>query len=132
MGKTIKPEDLGSAIQTELEQYHSRIITGVNAAGEEAAKALVKKTRATAPKRSGDFRKAITYKATQLFTGDKTFIWGARAPWHRLTHLLVKGHAKANGGRVPGNPFLQNALDEVLPEYERNVEEALKNDQRNS
>jgi hypothetical protein len=31
-----------------------------------------------------------------------------------------------NGGRVPGDPFLKNALDEVLPDYEKDVEEALK------
>lgn len=129
MAKTIKPDDLGAAIQEELLQYHSRVITGVNAAGEEAAKALVNKTKATAPKRSGAFRKAITYQASERFRGgDKVFIWGAKAPHHRLTHLLVNGHAKAGGGRVDGDPFLKNALGEVLPEYERKVEEAVKND----
>lgn len=128
MAKTIKPEDLGAAIQEELTQYHSRIIEKINVAGEEAAKALVQKTKATAPKQSGDFRKAITYKASQSFTGDKVFTWGAKASHHRRTHLLVNGHAKAGGGRVPGDPFLENALNEVLPEYEKHVEEAIKND----
>lgn len=129
MAKTIKPEDLGAAIQEELTTYHRRVITGVNAAGEKAAKALVKKTKATAPKESGAFRRAITYKASERFAGgDKVFIWGAKDPHHRLTHLLVNGHAKVNGGRVPGDPFLENALNEVLPEYEKNVEEALEND----
>lgn len=126
MAKTIKPEDLGAAIQDALTVYHKDVVDRVNLSGEEAAKALVRKTKATAPKRSGDFRKAITYKARQnAATGDKTFVWGAKAPHHRRTHLLVKGHAKAGGGRVPGDPFLKNALDEVLPEYERKVEEAL-------
>ena len=45
---------------------------------------------------------------------------------HRLTHLLVHGHATRNGGRTKANPFLKNALDAVLPEYERAVEEAVK------
>lgn len=126
MADTIKPEDLGAAIQDALTVYHKDVVDRVNLSGEEAAKALVSKTKATAPKRSGDFRKAITYKARQnAATGDKTFVWGAKAPHHRRTHLLVKGHAKVNGGRVPGDPFLKNALDEVLPEYERKVEEAL-------
>lgn len=129
MAKTIKPADLGDAIAEELIVYHRRILERVNAAGEEAVKALVKKTKATAPKQSGDFRKAITYKVTERpGTGDKRFTWGAKSPHHRLTHLLVHGHAKANGGRVEGDPFLENALNEVLPAYENAVEEVVKND----
>lgn len=128
MGNTIKPEDLGAAIGQELEVYRRDVLDRVNLAGEDAAKALVKKTKATAPKRTGAFRKAITYVAeTNTVTGDKRFVWGAKAPWSRLTHLLVRGHAKKNGGRVQGDPFLQNALDEVLPAYETAVEEAIKN-----
>lgn len=125
MAKTVDPNNLGIVLRDELSLYHQRVVAAVNAAGEDAAKALVRKTKATAPKRRGDFRKAITYKVSRSFTGDKTFVWGAKSPHHRLTHLLVNGHAKKGGGRVPGDPFLKNALDEVLPEYERKVEEAI-------
>lgn len=130
MAKTIKPADLGQAIEQELTLYHRRVVDRVNLAGEEAAKALVKKTKATAPKQSGAFRRAITYKTeTNPASGCKRFTWGAKSPLSRLTHLLVHGHAKTNGGRVPGDPFLQNALDEVLPAYENDVEEAVRNGQ---
>lgn len=125
----IKPSELDRALQQELTTYHRQLLNRVSAAGEEAVKALVKKTKATAPKRSGAFRKAITHKVTvNKATGDQRFIWGAKAPHHRLTHLLVHGHAKKNGGRVEGDPFLTNALNEVLPEYENAVKEAVKND----
>lgn len=128
MGKTIKPTDLGAAIEQELTTYHKDVVDRVNLAGEEAVKALVKKTKQTAPKKSGAFRRAITYKTdVNTASGDKRFTWGAKAPHYRLTHLLVKGHAKINGGRVQGDPFLQNALDEVLPAYENEVKEAVKN-----
>lgn len=129
MAKTIKPADLGRAIEQELTIYHRNVINRVNLAGEDAAKALVQKTKQTAPKRSGAFRRALTYKVSEnLASGDKRFIWGAKSPHHRLTHLLVHGHAKTNGGRVEGDPFLKNALDEVLPAYENAVEEAITND----
>jgi hypothetical protein len=39
----------------------------------------------------------------------------------------VNGHQKANGGRVKGDPFLKKALDQVLPEYEKDVKEAIEN-----
>ena len=129
MAKTIKPEELGAALVENLELYHKDLIEQVNAAGERAAMELVKKTKATAPKRSGKYRKAITYtETTNNVTGDKKFTWGAKSPHHRLTHLLVNGHEKQTGGRVPGDPFLQDALDQVLPDYEKEVEGILKND----
>lgn len=125
MAKTIKPADLGKAIEQELTVYHKRVVERVNAAGEGAVKDLVKRTKATAPKRTGSFRKNITSSTEQGPRGN-TYTWHVKAPDYRLTHLLVRGYAKQNGGRVPGNPFLQNAVDEVLPKYEQAVEEAVK------
>lgn len=131
MNKSIKPEDLGDAIAEQLTLYHQDVVEKVNQAGEKAVKALVKKTKATAPKGArGDFRKAITYtEQANKATGDKEFIWGAKAPESRLTHLLVNGHATRDGGRTKGDPFLVDALNEVLPAYENDVKEALESDQ---
>ena len=129
MSDRLRSEELGAALEAELTVYGKVIIDGVNAAGERAIQDLVEKTKAYAPRRKGKFRRSITYKAVRRFTGEMLFIWGAKAPHHRLTHLLVRGHATRNGGRVPGHPFLQNALDEVLPAYEREIEEVLKNGQ---
>ncbi len=126
MSKTIKPSDLGKAISSELTIYHEDVVEKVNAAGASAIKELVKRTKAGAPVDTGDFKKSIASKEVQASNGMKNFVLYARAPFHRIFHLLVHGHAKQNGGRVPGNPFLQNACDQVLPEYEREIEEALK------
>lgn len=128
MAKSFGPAGLSAALQKELELYHRNTIEKVNAAGETAVKDLVKKTKATAPVDSGSFKKNITSKKVDAGNGMKKFIWCVKAPDHRITHLLVHGHATQNGGRTKANPFLQNALDVVLPEYEKSVEEALKND----
>lgn len=130
MAKAIKPTDLGEALAEQLKLYHEDVIEQVNAAGERAAKELVQLTKKSAPRRpqGGDFAKSITHSAQEnTATGDKTYIWGAKAPQHRLTHLLVNGHATVNGDRVEGDPFLQDALDIVLPKYEKEVEEILNN-----
>lgn len=126
MAKALKPADLGKAIEEELTIYSDEITERVNKLSQEAAKTLVKKTKATAPKRTGSFRKNIASKVLEKSNRGDKYVWYVKAPDHRLTHLLVHGHAKQNGGRVKGDPFLENALDEVLPAYEKDVEEAIK------
>lgn len=127
MAKSIKPGDLGKAIEQELTVYRESVIERVNAAGKEAVKDLVKKTKATAPEQTGSYKRHIASKLLRKSrTGDETYVWYVKAPDHRLTHLLVHGHAKKNGGRVKGDPFLHNAVDQVAAEYEKAVEEAVK------
>lgn len=129
MANTIKPEQLSDAIQRQLEMYTQDITVGVNEAGRQAADKLLKKTKATAPKLTGSFRRHIAIAdETSHATGMKKYLWYVKAPEYRLTHLLVHGHATVNGGRTKADPFLANALETVLPEYEKAVEEALKYD----
>ena len=128
MAKTIKPADLSDAIQRELTTYREGVAARVNAAGKTAAGKLRKLTKATAPVASGDFRKHIAIKEVDSGHGTKKYIWHVKAPDHRLTHLLVHGHATKNGGRTKGDPFLKNALETVLPDYEQAVKEAVQND----
>ena len=119
MSRKVKPEALAAAIQAELEEWSGEVKDRVNDAGRESIDKLVKMTKASAPKKSGKFRRAITSE-------ESTNAMGAKAPSHRVTHLLVHGHANRGGGRTPGNPFLENALSTVLPEYEKSVKEAVE------
>lgn len=129
MSRNIRPEDLGAVLANELTVYHKNVIERVNESGRAAIKKLVKITKTTAPVgERGSFKKNITSQEKDAGRGMKTFIWGVRAPDHRLTHLLVRGHATKDGGRTQGDPFLANALDQVLPEFEKDIEEAVRND----
>ena len=127
MAKAITPDALGEALAKELTIYGESITEQINNLSEEAAKTLATKTKATAPVASGSFKKNISSNLLQKGGTGNTYAWYVKAPDHRLTHLLVHGHATRNGGRTKPNPFLQNALDEVLPDYENAVEEAIKN-----
>lgn len=130
MAKTIKLDQLSAVLSQNLELYSKDVQEKVDAAGRRAMERIVQITKDTAPKgsrKSRKFYQSIASKEDEGPRGHK-FIWYVKAPNHRLTHLLVHGHAKVNGGRVAGNPFLHNALKQVLPEYEQEVEEAVKND----
>lgn len=132
MSRRVRPGELGEAIEQELTIYSEGIKAGLAEVTTASMKKLVKKTKATAPagKRHGQFRKNITADYSRLRKSRSNNIgatWYVRAPDYRLTHLIVHGHATKDGERTRANPFLQNALDEVLPEYERTVEEVLKN-----
>lgn len=128
MARNVSPQQLGDAIASELTIYHRDVTESVNKLSAKAAKELVKKTKATAPVGArGSFKNNITSRLSKKNPRGDTYAWCVNPPDHRLTHLLVHGHATKDGGRTRSDPFLSNALDEVLPKYEEEVKEALKN-----
>ena len=129
MAKTIKPADLVAELEKALTIYHTGTVEKLDAAGAEAVKKLVKLTRSTAPEgHRKQYRRSIASKILKKDKRGSTYVWYVKPPDHRLTHLRVHGHATKDGGRTKADPFLQNALDVVLPEYENAVREAVKND----
>lgn len=116
-----------AVLKDTLDEYHFDVAEGVDSASQWAVQELVRITKKTAPKKTGRFRKDIAW-AERTLAGffNSTYIWFVKAPSHRLTHLLVRGHPTGNGGRTKGDPFLENAMAQVLPEYEERVEDALK------
>lgn len=125
---SIKVTDLGDAITQELTLYHKDVVARVDKIGEASIKQLAKLTAATAPVgKRGDYRKSISCKRLVKRATGSTYVWYVKSPHHRLSHLLVHGHATKDGGRTKADPFLKNAVDQVLPEYEAAVERTLKN-----
>lgn len=125
---SIKVTGLGDAITQELTLYHQEVTEQVDKISEASIKQLAQKTRATAPEGArGDFKKSISSKRLVKRKTGSTYVWYVKSPNHRLTHLLVKGHETRDGGRTNPDPFLQNALDEILPEYEAAIERTIKN-----
>lgn len=127
----LSPEDLSGAIAEQLELYSLEVQEKCAKAGNKAIKELGRITKDTAPfdakAHHRHFVDCIATKREQTRIGYVKHIWYVKAPCYRLTHLLVHGHETKNGGRTKKDPFLQNALDRVLPEYEKEIEEAVKN-----
>lgn len=121
-------EDLGGAIAKELTLYGEEVQDRVNKAGRKAIKEVERITKDTAPFNAQAYHEhyvdLIATQTEKSRTGDETHTWYVKPPGHRLTHLLVDGHETRDGGRTRADPFLQNALDRTLPDYEKEVEEA--------
>ncbi len=126
----IDPDQLSSAIAEQLGLYQKNIEQKINKCGAESMKELVRITQDTAPfnaKHHGrHYVSCIASRKENSRLGITTYTWYVKAPCHRLTHLLVHGHPMPNGGHYAGDPFLKNACDKVLPEYEKKIIEAVQ------
>ena len=121
MGKiTVTPDNLAKTIGQELTIYHEDVNEKLRGITRKSMEDLVHRTRATAPAGArGEYKRSIAGDFKGLAKGRREIsaTWYVKAPNYRLTHLLVHGHATKNGGRTKPHPFLQNALDIVLPPF---------------
>lgn len=126
MAETVLSDQIVEAVAGELSSYHQELIEKINKLGSDSVKKIAKITRATAPvgKHTPHFRDSIASGILEKRRNGNVYGWYVKPPNNRLTHLLVNGHETRNGGRTRKNPFLENALNEVLPDYEKKVEEA--------
>lgn len=125
-------ERLNAQIEKELTIYSREITEKLKAVAKEYSAELVKRTKATAPvgdRKSNKYRDSIKSKKLNETDRGVTYIWyvDSKNSNYRLTHLLVDGHAKRNGGRTKANPFLQNATEAIEQEYIKAIEEVIRN-----
>lgn len=126
MARNTKPAKISDELQKFFGEYHETVTQKINACSQQAVKDLVKKTKATAPVASGSFKRNISSKLLKKSPNGDTYVWYVKPPDHRITHLVVHGHATRNGGRTKANPFLSNAMAEVMPDYEKAVKEVIE------
>ena len=128
MKDKITVADLADAINERMTVYQTDTARKVLKVTKNTMKRFVKITKQTAPRRTGKFAKAIRSTVEDNgITGSKG-IWYVGGKEYHLTHLLVNGHQLRQGGRTKGDPFLENALEEIADEYIKGIEEAVKND----
>ena len=131
-------EEFGEQLQRVLTIYGEDVNDKIRAITTETMKAMLKETKLTAPRGrrqkkdsysqhiSGDYR-GTRVSARGLRGQDIHAIWYVRAPDYRLTHLLVKGHATSKGNRTRTSPFLHNASEKAIADYEQKLQEVLSN-----
>jgi len=122
----ISVDQLAAEIAKGLADYSQDVVEKVNLSSERVGKEAVKRLKQTSPKRYGKYAKSWTMKTEPEVGQPHKRIVHVKAPHYRLTHLLEHGHAKVGGGRVEGIPHVRPAEEEVIREFTREVEEAIK------
>lgn len=88
-----KGNDLSGEIMKCLQEYTEEVVEALEKTEKELADEAVRTLKQTSPKKSGKYARSWT----QTKQGKKRIVHNRR---YQLTHLLEKGHAKRNGGRV--------------------------------
>ena len=120
-----KVHQLAEQIANTLRDYSTVKQEQVNEIAAEVAKRGAKKlklkTTGTFNDLTGAYRKGWRAKK-------EDGIWIVHnATDYQLTHLLEKGHAKANGGRTRAFPHIKEIEQEIIEEFEKEIFEVFSN-----
>ncbi len=121
--------NLSEAINRELTLYSREIIDTIKNEAKSHMTELVKETKRTAPvgNRQKHYRDSIRSKKTSESDREVSYTWYVEGSDYRLSHLLENGHALRNGDRVEGTHFIEKASEPILADFEKKVEEAIRN-----
>lgn len=123
MGNRVRIDGLADAVAEAIQEYADAASEDIKKAASQAADSCVKELRSTSPKQTGDYRKG--WKKKKAFENATSVRYTVHnATDYQLTHLLEKGHAKRNGGRVAAIPHIETAEQNAISEFERKAKEA--------
>ncbi|PGX31020.1 hypothetical protein COE33_09285 [Bacillus anthracis] len=113
-------DSLANDIARELQRYGKEVEEKLEVEKEVVANNLVSDLKEKSPKNTGKYAKGWRKKKE----GNGFIVHNALKP--QLTHLLEKGHAKVNGGRVPAKVHIAPAEERAVNEFSERVERAIQ------
>lgn len=128
-GNKISIDEFAKELNGVLDEFAVATKEALKEAVDKTAKETAKQVRSNASSNfggSGAYAKSWAVKTAGL--REKTAygkVVYSKPPYYRLAHLLEKGHAKVNGGRVEGRPHIapaeQNAITMLVDELKSGI-----------
>lgn len=126
--KTISVNEIESVIMDALDQYKEEAEKVIGDTLPTVGREAVNELKQTSPKRSGDYAASWTFKMRKSRGSNNNndlVIYNKKH--YRIVHLLEKGHAKRNGGRVEAQVHVapvedraeQNAIQRIKDKLEK-------------
>lgn len=110
-----------------LDDYTQTVTDKVNNVTDKTAKALKKEIADTSPV---GYRKKLkkSWRIKKEKVGGVDLRATVHSTQYRIVHLVEKGHVTRNGtSRTRAYHFMAKAVDKIIPDYEKAVEEAIEN-----
>ena len=101
-------DDLADLVMDGLREYSELADDAMKKAVHKTATSVKKEISANAPKRTGKYAKSWATKKTKENSHTLEITVHSKNRY-QIAHLLEHGHAKRNGGRVPGKPHIAPA-----------------------
>jgi len=114
----VQISQLNNAIMQELNRYAQLARENVEELAEITANEGATTLKSTSPQRSGKYAKSWRVKKV----GTSFVIYNTK---YQLTHLLEKGHAKVNGGRVAAIPHIRPVEQAAIEQFVNGLNEVL-------
>ena len=122
--KKVSIEEMAEAINSQMEEYATLAATEMKAAVKKTATSVKKEIQSNAPEDTGAYKKSWATKTQSQGTHSISMVVYSKNRY-QLAHLLEKGHALRNGGRVAARPHIAPAEENGKTLIEELIRSAL-------
>ena len=122
--KKVSIEEMAEAINSQMEEYATLAATEMKAAVKKTATSVKKEIQSNAPADTGAYKKSWATKTQSQGTYSISMVVYSKNRY-QLAHLLEKGHALRNGGRVAAQPHIAPAEENGEEQLLTLIKEAL-------
>lgn len=124
MAKNTSIDDMTTEIMNSLTEYASLATDTLKEGVVEASKTVKKEIQASAPVRTGKYKKSWTTKKIAENSHSITVVVHSKDRY-QIAHLLEHGHVKRGGGRVAAIPHIAPAEEAGVKELTQKIERGL-------
>ena len=125
MSRRVSVDGMADAIMEELTKYSDLAAEELKSAVKSTAQSVRKDIQASAPSRTGKYKKSWSVKNVKETSESIDLVVHARDSY-QLADLLEHGHAKRGGGRVAGRPHIAPAEQAGNEKLVKTIEQKLR------